>query len=118
MTLLFESVFSNEHRLVLFGAGHVGSRVASMLRARRSAPRWSIRAFNGWRSRPLTNLNFPKKRLSQRRFGGYEHGDLVLIMTHDHVLDYEIVRAVLNVKGLSYIGLIGSMTKWKIFRVA
>ena len=32
MTLLFESVFSNEHRLVLFGAGHVGSRVASMLR--------------------------------------------------------------------------------------
>ena len=36
-------------------------------------------------------------------------------MTHDHIQDYEIISAALNVKGLSYLGLIGSNTKWKNF---
>ena len=82
MTLLFESVFSNEHRLVLFGAGHVGSRVASML------------------------LDTPiRTTLVDSRPQWLEKS----------AADEKIVRAVLNIKGVSYIGLIGSITKWKNF---
>lgn len=117
MTLLFESVFSNGYRLVLFGAGHVGSRVASMLRDTPirtllvdSRPEWLEK------SAADEKFELSKKALIPEAVRKLlRHGDLVLVMTHDHVLDYEIVCAALNVKGLSYIGLIGSMTKWKNF---
>ena len=117
MTLLFESVFSNEYRLVLFGAGHVGSRVASMLRDTPirtllvdSRPEWLEKSAADEKFELSKKALIPEAVRTLLR-----HGDLVLVMTHDHVLDYEIVCAALNVKGLSYIGLIGSMTKWKNF---
>ena len=117
MTLLFESVFSNEYRLVLFGAGHVGSRVASMLR---DTPIRTtlVDSRSEWLEKSVADEKFElsKKALIPEAVRKLlRHGDLVLVMTHDHVLDYEIVCAALNVKGLSYIGLIGSMTKWKNF---
>jgi xanthine dehydrogenase accessory factor len=117
MTLLFESVFSNEHRLVLFGAGHVGSRVASMLLDTPirttlvdSRPQWLEKSAADEKFELSKEALIPEAVRKLLRCG-----DLVLIMTHDHVLDYEIVRAVLNIKGVSYIGLIGSITKWKNF---
>jgi xanthine dehydrogenase accessory factor len=38
-------------------------------------------------------------------------GSLVLVMTHDHALDYEIVVAALGRNDLLAVGLIGSDTK-------
>ena len=117
MTLLFESVFSNGYRLVLFGAGHVGSRVASMLR---DTPIRTtlVDSRSEWLEKSAADEKFElskKAPIPEAVRKLLRHGDLVLVMTHDHVLDYEIVCAALNVKGLSYIGLIGSMTKWKNF---
>ena len=117
MTLLFESVFSNGYRLVLFGAGHVGSRVASMLR---DTPIRTtlVDSRSEWLEKSVADEKFElskKAPIPEAVRKLLRHGDLVLVMTHDHVLDYEIVCAALNVKGLSYIGLIGSMTKWKNF---
>ena len=117
MTVLFDSVFSNDYRLVLFGAGHVGSRVASMLRDTPirtllvdSRPEWLEKSAADEKFELSKKALIPEAVRTLLR-----HGDLVLVMTHDHVLDYGIVCAALNVKGLSYIGLIGSMTKWKNF---
>jgi xanthine dehydrogenase accessory factor len=40
----------------------------------------------------------------------------VLVMTHSHDLDYEILSTVLRRGGWSSVGLIGSDTKWARFR--
>ena len=40
-----------------------------------------------------------------------------IIMTHNHQVDYEILRAVLDRQDADFIGLIGSQTKWRRFQM-
>jgi xanthine dehydrogenase accessory factor len=42
-------------------------------------------------------------------------GDLALIMSHSHALDETLVQAALRLPQLAYIGLIGSLTKRRLF---
>ena len=44
-------------------------------------------------------------------------GSWFIIMTHNHQLDYEILRAVLDRGDAAYIGMIGSSTKWRRFQM-
>jgi xanthine dehydrogenase accessory factor len=44
-------------------------------------------------------------------------GSYYLIMTHNHQLDYEILETVLNRGDAAYVGLIGSDTKWRRFKM-
>lgn len=117
MTLLFESIFSGGYRLIIFGAGHVGSRIASMLRDTPirttlvdSRPEWLAKSVADAKFALLEKV--PVSEVVPQLL---RRGDLALVMTHDHIQDYEIISAALNVKGLSYLGLIGSNTKWKNF---
>jgi xanthine dehydrogenase accessory factor len=43
-------------------------------------------------------------------------GAWIIILTHNHQLDYELVEAALKHKNLNYIGMIGSSTKAKRFQ--
>jgi xanthine dehydrogenase accessory factor len=43
------------------------------------------------------------------------HETYVLVMTHDHHLDLEIIQDVVK-RPARYVGLIGSATKWARFR--
>ena len=44
-------------------------------------------------------------------------GSYYLIMTHNHQLDFEILEAVLKRGDAKYVGLIGSDTKWRRFKM-
>ena len=44
-------------------------------------------------------------------------GAQVLVMTHSHTLDFEILKIVIQREDLDFIGLIGSRTKWERFKL-
>jgi xanthine dehydrogenase accessory factor len=90
--------------LYLFGAGHVGQAIA---RATAPLP-FRLCWFD---TRPefcseATLTGDPREDVARAPAGAF-----VLVVTHDHDLDYEIVRAVLARSDGRYCGLIGSKAK-------
>ena len=113
MTLLFEK-FSPASHVSLFGGGNVATNVAQLLHACSVPVNW-------FDSRP----EFQR----QEEFGCCEplpepfrlepirQGSQVLVMTHSHTLDFEILKMVIQRVDLDFIGLIGSRTKWERFKL-
>lgn len=101
--------------VLLFGAGHVGTALAEILRRLPLRLRWID-------SREQAALG-----LRHHAEGPIESDDLVaevrrappatafLVMTHSHALDFELVRAILGRGDSRYCGLIGSATKRATF---
>ena len=118
-------------RLALFGAGHVGQAIVTLL-----APLgWQI----DWRdSRPeqLTAATTPagcEGRVERQAFNILTYlptakaapaseslpvmaGSHVLVLTHDHVEDQALIAALAPRDDLASLGLIGSSSKWARFR--
>jgi xanthine dehydrogenase accessory factor len=105
-------------RLWIFGAGHVGTELAFL--ADRTGfdvtvvddrPEWidSARFPPGVRALDAE----PEDLL--RAVGGPDPVDLVVVATHSHALDEDLVRA-LSSRPPAYLGLIGSRAKWARFR--
>jgi xanthine dehydrogenase accessory factor len=92
--------------VLMFGAGHVGAALATVLERLPLRLRWvDNRADIG----PLPGLRIlPSEDLAPLARAG---DDYTLILTHDHALDYALVSAALAGSGDGYLGLIGSRTK-------
>ncbi|MEM6850366.1 MAG: xanthine dehydrogenase accessory protein XdhC [Pseudomonadota bacterium] len=97
--------------LALFGAGHVGRRIAHML---------GVLPFDAvWLDdRPEEFARGPDAALPRRPIGdpdeavaAFPKGAYYLILTHAHDLDYRLLRAVMGRGDFAYCGLIGSATK-------
>lgn len=113
----------NEPRrpVALFGAGHVGQAIARMARELPLALHWidsrdaqfpDEPPAPGWRQEALDAPADAAADLAP--------GSAVLIMSHSHAEDFDIVCACLRRQrergDLAFIGLIGSRTKWASFR--
>ncbi|WP_457424002.1 xanthine dehydrogenase accessory protein XdhC [Roseateles sp. P5_E7] len=107
--------------LALFGAGHVGLAIARIARDLPLALHWiDSRAdqfpaeppARGWRQEAVDPPADAVPDLAP--------GSAVLIMSHSHAEDFDIVVACLKRQrergDLAFIGLIGSRTKWASFR--
>ncbi|MDO6413963.1 xanthine dehydrogenase accessory protein XdhC [Sphingomonas sp. BIUV-7] len=93
--------------LMLFGAGHVGRAVARALDG--------LPYLVGWYDTRPDYADLPGVTLCtddaiEECVGELQRHGAILIMTHDHALDYRLARAALS-GGARYIGLIGSHTK-------
>lgn len=113
--LLFEVLLNARQPLAVFGAGHVAQRLLPMLAALDvqlswidERPEWLANAPAGVR---VEHLNKPVDALADLPENGW-----VLILTHHHQLDFELVQAALKRPDIGYIGVIGSHTKAKRFR--
>lgn len=106
--LLVEHLQPARADVVLFGAGHVGQAIAAALRPLAVRLRW-------YDSRPeaaeLTGALLRSEVELAILAAKPPPGALVLILTHDHQLDYALTEAALSGEGCSYLGLIGSLTK-------
>lgn len=87
--------------LLLFGAGHVGRAIARILDG--------LPFELGWHDEREGSERSEMARLAREATG------VVLILTHDHGLDYELTVAALAGRA-QFIGLIGSATKRARFR--
>ncbi len=110
VTVLFEPIGSARPPVAVFGAGHVGRAVAAVLAG--LAMRVTLID-----TRPEALADAPAgvrvclTADPARAVAALPGGRFVLVMTHDHQLDFDIVAAALPRTDLAAVGLIGSATK-------
>jgi xanthine dehydrogenase accessory factor len=103
---LIERIDARRPRLVLFGAGHVGQAIARLFAALPFRLDW-------YDSRPEAagqGVSVLEEARLVKVASAAAPGDYVLILTHNHDLDYQLTRAALGAD-FAYCGLIGSATK-------
>jgi xanthine dehydrogenase accessory factor len=93
--------------VMLFGAGHVGQALATILSTLPINLAWfDCREEEG----ALPGVAFVDRETIASCASAAAPETAVLIMTHDHALDYELTKAALEAKS-GFVGLIGSATK-------
>lgn len=118
VTLFFETFPWTRRKIAIFGAGHVGQALAG-LHAYLQADvvlfdgrvedeiRPEVPARRAWK---LVCVDHPEEELDE-----LADDTLVLVMTHNHALDLEIVAKAIR-RDFAYLGLIGSERKWERFQ--
>ena len=116
-TILFESFVKTNIDIMLFGAGHVGKALVSILADLPCRVQWvdsRKHEFPDNLSRNITKIvsDSPSDEVRTMPKNAY-----YVIMTHNHPLDFAISEVILKRNDAQYIGLIGSKTKWKRFQM-
>jgi xanthine dehydrogenase accessory factor len=114
--VLVETLVAEERPLLLFGAGHVGQAIVRVLR---EVPGFDLRWYDT--REEVAGLQAPPVRHTVTTdpvsvAAAAPPGSLVLVMTHDHALDYELCSATLARGEVAWLGLIASRSKAARFR--
>lgn len=109
--ILAESFGSPLRDLLLFGAGHVGKALVLALAPLPFSVRWIDSRPEMFPNLPFANLQCVASDQPAAEVTQAPEGAFVVIMTHDHGLDLNILDAALRLNRLPYVGLIGSATK-------
>lgn len=119
VTLFFESFPWSRRKLVVFGAGHVAQAVGGL------APYMDLDVqLIDPRAEDEIEPPLPDPRpyevlfidAPEEEVDAIPADSLVLVMTHSHALDQEIIARAVTRGTFPYIGLIGSDRKWTRFR--
>jgi xanthine dehydrogenase accessory factor len=110
-SVLFEPIRPVAWRLALFGAGHVGSALVRLLGELPCRVDWFDGRANAFPEILPANVRTHASHDPAALVGGLASGSRVLVMTHDHALDYTIIAAALARNDLPLVGVIGSETK-------
>ena len=116
VTLLFECFPACQFNVVLFGAGHVGKALVTILSELPCRVRWMDARENIFPPSVASNI---ETVFIQNPFAAVEscpEGACYLIMTHSHEVDMELCEAILARADVRYCGLIGSQSKAAKFR--
>lgn len=128
--LLFEVMVSHQQHVAIFGAGHVAQALIPILAQLPLQISWIDSRENffadGASTNPISNTaqqlaaslnnvtaianDDPNEVLEELPDNAW-----VIILTHNHQLDYELVESALKHPNLGFIGMIGSTTKAKRF---
>ena len=106
--------------LALFGGGHVGRAIVQVMSMLPYRVRWIDSRDEIFPAQLPSNTQVEHSDPVHDAVVDLEPGSAVLIMSFSHAEDLDIVAACLRrlrVQGdLTYVGLIGSQTKWATFR--
>ena len=116
-TLLFECFPGTAVNIMLFGAGHVGQALATILQQLPCRLQWVDSRDNQHPAGLPTNVVPIVSDTPGAEVAGMPENSYYIIMTHNHQLDFEILEAVLKRSDARYVGVIGSTTKWKRFKL-
>ncbi|MGH6798883.1 MAG: xanthine dehydrogenase accessory protein XdhC [Roseiarcus sp.] len=106
-----EAIGTTVRAAYLFGAGHVGRALSLALAPLPFAVRWIDSRREAFPSHAPANVALVFAPEPVAELAGAPDGALIVVMTHSHALDLEIVAAALGAERLSFVGLIGSSTK-------
>jgi len=104
---LIETVDARRPRLLMFGAGHVGQAI---VRAFAPLP-FTLDWHDSREAAAAPGVAVHDEARLIQIAGDIAEADFVLILTHNHDLDYQLTRAALTAGTFRYCGLIGSDTK-------
>lgn len=115
MTLLFEVYPAAGIHLVIFGAGHVARALVKILEDCDTRIDWVDSRTDQFPEQLPANVYTYTVEIPEDFVEKVRDHSRVLILTHDHALDYRLLAALLDDTDIPYIGLIGSETKAKRF---
>jgi xanthine dehydrogenase accessory factor len=95
----------------LFGAGHVGRALALALAPLPFAVTWIDSRREAFPAHAPPNVALIHAVNPVEELARAPDGALIVVMTHSHALDLEIVAAALKAERFGFVGLIGSPTK-------
>lgn len=110
-TVLFEPIRPPAWIVALFGAGHVGRATARLLGDLPCRLLWFDARPGIFGEAPLPSNIHLRITTAAEDVASLRAGTMVLIMTHDHGLDYDLSAAALARPDLAFVGTIGSDTK-------
>ncbi|MBT3426924.1 MAG: xanthine dehydrogenase accessory protein XdhC [Gammaproteobacteria bacterium] len=103
-------------RIALFGAGHVGQALVSILAGCDARIDWIDSRQDMFPALLPANAAVHVSQNPVEMASLLTRDQIAVIVTHDHQLDYQLVRTLLDETEVPYIGLIGSKTKAERFR--
>ncbi len=119
VTLFFETFPWRRRKIAIFGAGHVAQALGGLAEYL-AADVTLIDSRDEAEIQPPLPVDPPYEVLTidapEEEVDALGAGAAVLVMTHSHALDLEIVARALRRTDLAYLGLIGSERKWERFR--
>jgi xanthine dehydrogenase accessory factor len=110
VSVLFEPLRPSLLHVAVFGAGHVGRALAGLLSGLRLRVTWFDTREDLLADAPGC-VDARHTSDPAREVAALPAGTLVLVMTHDHQIDFDIVAAALPRTVFTGVGLIGSETK-------
>jgi xanthine dehydrogenase accessory factor len=102
-----EPIGESARAVYLFGAGHVGRALAPLP----FAVRWIDSRREAFPAYAPANVALIHAPAPAAELANAPDGALIVVMTHSHALDLEIVAEALRSERFAYVGLIGSATK-------
>jgi xanthine dehydrogenase accessory factor len=106
-----ETIGTSVRPVYLFGAGHVGRALALALAPLPFAVRWIDSRRNAFPAAAPANVALVFAPEPAAEIAAAPDAALIVVMTHSHALDLEIVAAALSAGRFGFVGLIGSLTK-------
>ena len=116
VSVLLEAHPGSEQELVLFGAGHVAKALVTILAELPWRITWVDERFDQFPSDVPVNVHVHHTDDPVGDAPDLCSGKQVLILTHNHQLDFDLCRALLTAGNCAGLGLIGSETKADRFR--
>lgn len=116
ITLLLECFPTAEFEVVVLGAGHVGTAVISLLSQLPCRVQWIDSRPDHFIDMLPANIVTQKLDTADQSIENCAPGCWYLVMTHSHILDQQLVEAILSRGDARYCGLIGSKSKAASFR--
>jgi xanthine dehydrogenase accessory factor len=109
--VLHELFGETPRSIYVFGAGHVGRALVLAMAPLPFAVHWIDSRPDAFPAAVPANVEVKLMPSPPGALASARAGSLVLVMTHSHALDLDIVLAALKRQSFPYVGLIGSETK-------
>jgi xanthine dehydrogenase accessory factor len=109
--LLLERIAPSDFHVAVFGAGHVGKALVSVLAGLPCRITWIDSRVDQFPSSVPSNATVERTDAPEYTVRQLPPDSYVLIMTHSHPLDLQICEGALRRDDFTYVGLIGSKTK-------
>jgi xanthine dehydrogenase accessory factor len=116
-SVLFECFSGSGINIVLFGAGHVGKALVNILSELPCKVHWVDNREEQFPDNTPSNVRKILTESPAHEVDTMPANSWYLVMTHNHPLDFEITERVLRRADSAYLGLIGSDTKWRRFKM-
>ncbi len=114
-TVLLEYIPGCQFRVALYGAGHVAKSLVNILGGLPCKVSWFDERIDQFPQLYPENVNPMTSVAPVASVKDLPNGSDMLILTHNHQLDFELCKAALDHGRLRHIGLIGSKTKAERF---
>jgi len=117
-SVLFECFAAVGVNIMLFGAGHVGKALVSILAQLPCKVTWVDTREAQFPATVGSYHNVDKIVSEQPELEvvSMPKNSYFVVMTHNHQMDFDISKAILKRGDFSYLGLIASDTKWRRFQ--